>query len=159
MSLYIYTRSTNEDYDFLGNTTEHWWSTNYGRFTDPEKVTVIIETEPKQPWRWRVYIGGIPSKRRDRVGRSILYAFTADGKDNDSNNHDKDVLSLLNFLLDDCDNKESIQKKIDTLGERFDEVFPQNFVDELDKKRRNKRKYNEKTWRSAQRSAPGTRGK
>ncbi|MDR3170253.1 MAG: hypothetical protein LBU17_01350, partial [Treponema sp.] len=130
---YLQTRSTSVDYDFFGPKTASWWATSYGQYTVLENFTVILELSPSQQWQWRIYIGGIPSNRRDRFGRQIHYALAGDGSDGQAGEDAVFFHKVLYFLLNPY-SQDVFQRKgrLLELGKQFDGIFDQSYIDGLD---------------------------
>lgn len=130
MPLYIQTRSTGMDYDFLGKRpAQAWWSTVYGRFSAFEDFTLLLEVAV--PGQWRAYLGGIPSGRRDRVGTPIRYTLVGEGNLGDDDA--RFFYKLLYVFLHDY-NQSTLESNLALLGKNtLDSCFPQDFIDGLGK--------------------------
>lgn len=95
MQIHIETRGRTADYAFLGAPpSERWWL-DFRDFTSFEQPTILVVSDGA---RWRSYVSGIPSARRDRVGTTIYYAVVASGLVSDSING---VIGLVRAWLDD----------------------------------------------------------
>ena len=95
MKLYIQTRSVFKDYRYLGSeVVDDSWLQKYDRYTSFEHPTIIAESDASG---WRVFLGGLPSSRLDKVSTPIRYSFIiADDKaiKGSEKNHD----AILNFI-------------------------------------------------------------
>lgn len=85
MKLYIQTRSVFKDYRYLGSkVVDDSWLQKYDRYTSFEHPTIIAESDDSG---WRIFLGGLPSSRLDKVSTPIRYSFIiADNKPVESNN-------------------------------------------------------------------------
>lgn len=129
MPLYLQTRSTGRDYDFLGKRPlQSWWSAVYGRFSALEEFTLALEVTLSGDWR--AYLGGIPSERRDSVGTPIRYSLAGAGVlgDRDASF----VYTLLSTLLQEY-TPAHLADRLALLGTSLDARFPQAFLDGLGK--------------------------
>lgn len=95
MKLYIQTRSVFKDYRYLGSeVVDDSWLQKYDRYTSFEHPTIIAESDESG---WRIFLGGLPSSRLDKVSTPIRYSFIiADDKaiKGSEKNHD----AILNFI-------------------------------------------------------------
>lgn len=95
MKLYIQTRSVFKDYRYLGSEmVDDSWLQKYDRYTSFEHPTIIAESDDSG---WRIFLGGLPSSRLDKVSTPIRYSFIiADDKaiKGSEKNHD----AILNFI-------------------------------------------------------------
>lgn len=84
MKFFIQTRGIHKDYRYLGNeSVEDGWLQKYDRYTSFEHPTIIAESDDSG---WRIFLGGLPSSRLDKVSTPIRYSFIiADNKPVESN--------------------------------------------------------------------------
>lgn len=84
MKFFIQTRGIHKDYRYLGNeSVEDSWLQQYDRCTSFEHPTIIAESDDSG---WRIFLGGLPSSRLDKVSTPIRYSFIiADNKPVESN--------------------------------------------------------------------------
>ena len=89
MKFFIQTRSVFKDYRYLGSeVVDDSWLQKYDRYTSFEHPTIIAESDHSG---WRIFLGGLPSSRLDKVSTPIRYSFIiADDKtvESDSKAHD-----------------------------------------------------------------------
>ena len=89
MKFFIQTRSIFKDYRYLGReAVDDSWLQKYDRYTSFEHPTIIAESDHNG---WRIFLGGLPSSRLDKVSTPIRYSFIiADDKivESDSKAHD-----------------------------------------------------------------------
>jgi hypothetical protein len=64
-------------YRFLGPAPQPRWWQAYREHTSFEEPTLIVESDAA---RWRAYLGGVPSARRDSVGTVIHYSVVLAGR-------------------------------------------------------------------------------
>lgn len=80
MPVYLQTRGRTADYTFLGQApVELWWS-RYRDVTAFEYPTILVHSDGSS---WKVYLSGIPSSRKDRVGTTIRYTLALEGAPED----------------------------------------------------------------------------
>lgn len=91
MKLYIQTRSVFKDYRYLGSeVVDESWLQKYDRYTSFEHPTVIAESDDSG---WRIFLGGLPSSRLDKVSTPIRYSFIiADNKPVENDNQARDAV-------------------------------------------------------------------
>lgn len=76
MKAFIQTRGRNVDYAFLGDAPKDRWWSQYRDQTSFEDPTIIVLSSDN---RWHVFLSGIGSNRKDRVGTSIRYSIVLEG--------------------------------------------------------------------------------
>lgn len=91
MKLYIQTRTVFKDYRYLGSeVVDDSWLQKYDRYTSFEHPTVIAESDDSG---WRIFLGGLPSSRLDKVSTPIRYSFIiADNKPVENDNQARDAV-------------------------------------------------------------------
>lgn len=116
MNAFIQTRGSTADYAFLGAAPASRWWLEFRDATSFEQPTIIVVGKDG---KWRCYLSGIPSQRKDRVGTAIRYTLILEGGCDDNV---EDVLKLLNAWLSDATLGESgrlVQAAMDSV---FDEA-------------------------------------
>jgi hypothetical protein len=73
---FIQTRGRNVDYAFLGDAPKDRWWSQYRDLTSFEDPTIIVQSSNN---KWHVFLSGIGSNRKDRVGTSIRYSIVLEG--------------------------------------------------------------------------------
>ena len=73
MKFFIQTRSVFKDYCYLGSeVVDDSWLQKYDRYTSFEHPTIIVESDDSG---WKIFLGGLPSSRLDKVSTPIRYSF------------------------------------------------------------------------------------
>lgn len=76
MKQYVNTRSITKDYRYLGENPDNAWLGAYTELTSFEHPTIIFEKEHET---FRLFLSGMPSTRKDKVGTIIRYSFLFTG--------------------------------------------------------------------------------
>lgn len=93
MIIYLQTRGKNTDYAFLGGAPSQLWWQEFRDDTSFEQPTIITKGDRS---KWRCFVSGIPSERRDRVGTVIRYTLVLEGECCKAS---EEVLSLVSAWL------------------------------------------------------------
>jgi len=109
----VITRGRTRDYGYLGTPGDEWW-VEPARFTDLDQPAVLALRDGTG---FRALVSGIPSARRDSVGRTIRLTLVLAGDDRPGA-----VLALARAALDDTARA--------ALGARLDGVITEALVDE-----------------------------
>jgi hypothetical protein len=121
--IYIRTRSTKEDYEFIGEKpTDSWWRTEYGSFLQEGTFNIVVEITSST---WRIFVGGIPAKRNDWGGRHLRYDFAGEGRCNDAGA--MFFYRLFTYVLYADKNFEAISAALDR-----DDLFSKKYIDSID---------------------------
>lgn len=119
MKLYLLTRSTKKDYGFKGQRPQcNWWE-SYRHLFSNSSLALLARRNLKS---WHLYLGGIPSIRRDYTGTPITCFLVAEGRPENSIRN-RALLVYLETLL---------VTGLEQAGRELDILFPGDFVDSLD---------------------------
>ena len=112
-----------QDYRFIGQQPDiRWWESDYGRWTDFSRPTVIVEPG-------RFFIAGIRSKRTDSKGAGIHYALLGDIESSGGGARTKgsDIAARLSWWA--CNQFEiEATTNITGIGEFLDEISEENWA-------------------------------
>ncbi|MFD0527422.1 hypothetical protein ACFQ1I_09530 [Kitasatospora arboriphila] len=103
------------DYRFLGAAPDPGWWTRHRSHTDVNYPTLLVEA---RGGRWRAYLSGIPSQRRDEVSTPIRFTLALEGA-TASGGADGVVRLVARWLDGHADGSGRA-----VLGERMDGLFP-----------------------------------
>lgn len=119
MELYVETRDyvRDRDYRFLGAAPATTWWREYGRLTQFEQPTCIVENSGVP----RFYLSGLRSARRDSSGAGIRYTIVGDAKSG-SQEDAATMCGLVEAWLDDVTGTGA------ALSAPLDELFTEEFV-------------------------------
>ncbi|CAM4046233.1 hypothetical protein PSAR109036_06170 [Psychrobacter arenosus] len=99
MKFFIQTRSVFKDYRYLGSkAVDDSWLQKYDRCTSFEHPTIIAESDDSG---WRVFLGGLPSSRLDKVSTPIRYSliFSNTEHSDSGKNCLQPILHLINLWI------------------------------------------------------------
>lgn len=111
MRQYINTRSITKDYRYLGEKPDNAWLGAYTELTSFEHPTIIFE---KNYETFRLFLSGMPSTRKDKVGTNIRYSFLFTGNTDEYTK----LSGLVSAWATAIDDPSHIAQK---LGELYDE--------------------------------------
>jgi len=111
MKQYVNTRSITKDYRYLGEKPDNAWLGVYAELTSFEHPTIIFEKEHET---FRLFLSGMPSTRKDKVGTIIRYSFLFMGNIDEYTK----LSGLVSAWATAIDNPSHIAQK---LGELYDE--------------------------------------
>lgn len=111
MKQYVNTRSITKDYRYLGEKPDNVWLGTYTELTSFEHPTIIFEKEYET---FRLFLSGMPSTRKDKVGTNIRYSFLFTGNTDEYTKLSGLVYSWVTAI----DDPSHIAQK---LGELYDE--------------------------------------
>lgn len=111
LAVQVRTRSKVRDYRFVGDgqQPERWWETNYGRWTDFARPTILVEPG-------KFFVSGIGSTRTDSKGARIHYALHVRVAPEGSTLAAQ-VLAWICDVLQHTGSLDDVGKYFDTLGE------------------------------------------
>ncbi len=123
-TIFVATRGKTLDYRFLIRGPERQWWLDYRNYTSFERPTLIVERRYGQG---RVYLSGIPSARRDRVGTTIRYTLVVE-----FNDHEARLVPLIYAWLQEVANAPASRPtQSDLTKNYFDPLFSEAYVEEL----------------------------
>jgi hypothetical protein len=141
MKFNLKTRTFNDDYDFLCSSIDTSWRTgtdqlpDYRDVTIFEKPSIILQSyKTNTQTSWRLYISGIPSKRKDFSKTIIGYAAAFEGEAGEP--MVLNALNLISIWINDIssideNNINWFEKLIESKTTKlFDKFFDQKVIDE-----------------------------
>lgn len=111
MKQYVNTRSITKDYRYLGEKPDNAWLGAYSELTSFEHPTIIFEKEHET---FHLFLSGMPSTRKDKVGTNIRYSFLFTGNTDEYTK----LSGLVSAWARAIDNPNHITQK---LGKLYDE--------------------------------------
>jgi hypothetical protein len=121
-------RERHRDYQFVGPAPPTSWWRAYADHTTFERPTVLVQSDGTG---WQAYLSGIPSRRRDAVGKVIRYTVVAESAPGPAGAADLgtgDVLALVaNWLAD----QEPGYRDPGRVSAALDAAFPEPDVERL----------------------------
>jgi hypothetical protein len=125
--IFIKTRGKTIDYEFILKFPEDYWWEDYRKFTSKENPTLIIKNISDTP---RIYLSGIPSKRKDIKQRIIRYTLVIELTD--ATDNDKDAfIKLVSIWLNEVKTATENPLTQSDIGSLLDEQFPDTTVEKL----------------------------
>ncbi len=125
MGVYLRTRGWRLDYRYLGAAPDDFWWRDYRQVTDPERPTILLESDGTS---WRMYVAGIASERLDVTDSKIQFTLAADGDCTGPDKAARDlVLGIIALSVADIADHEG--KFID--GSRLDKRLPRGEVERM----------------------------
>lgn len=113
MKGYINTRSIMKDYCYLAIQPNTSWLVSFKDYTSFEEPTILVE---KNKSNLRLYLGNMPSNRKDKAERIIRYTFVFETDKNETNINQ--VVDLVNHwikAINSNENKQVLAGKLDKL--------------------------------------------
>ena len=125
MDVYLRTRGWRLDYRFLGIAPDDFWWRAYRQVTDPERPTILLESDGTS---WRMYVAGIASERLDVTDSKIQFTLAANGPCTGPDQATRDlVLGIIELSVADL--AKSKAASID--GSRLDKRLPRGEVERM----------------------------
>ena len=113
MKGYINTRSIMKDYCYLAIQPNTSWLVSFKDYTSFEEPTILVE---KNKSNLRLYLGNMPSNRKDKAERIIRYTFVFETDKNETNiNQVGDLVNHWIKAINSNENKQVLAGKLDKL--------------------------------------------
>jgi hypothetical protein len=126
MNTWVLTRSGSLDYAFLGSAPANRWWERYTRSIDSTKRGAAVESADGT---WQVYLTGIPSRRRDKVGTPIRYTLVLSGKTTDGLATEQALRVISNWLSN------ATASNLNSLSAALDGQFDDETIASLQRRR------------------------
>ena len=122
MQFYLQTRGRSLDYAFLGEAPKEIWWSQYRNVTRSEDPTILVHSDGRS---WRIYLSGISSRRKDRVGTTIRYTLLIEGECADHYASSAAYVAVINWLADAAE-----KRVFGSLQTALDSEFTESFVED-----------------------------